>query len=307
MSTSKRVIMKLSIIRQILFLSIVLLVSNSANAQLNRFEAMYYQNQYIGNPAMAGLNKGISMNIGYQGQWSDVPGSPALMYLTLEYNPESRVAYGLNFNNDKAGLITNTRVLGTFAYHLPLDGDDRKLNFGLSLGTRILSLDNSKVSGDIDDPSIQNFNQGAALDGDFGISYTTKLLTVQASVPNLNNVFFENDNGERRYVDNQIFYSAISYKVYLSSRINDFNIEPLLAYRGIRGYKDIVDLGARFNMPEYKINISAMYHTNQAISGAFGLQLNKLGIFLAYSSYIGNNGAFANDTFELGLRYNFLD
>lgn len=307
MSTSKRVIMKLSIIRQILFLSIVLLVSNSANAQLNRFEAMYYQNQYIGNPAMAGLNKGISMNIGYQGQWSDVPGSPALMYLTLEYNPESRVAYGLNFNNDKAGLITNTRVLGTFAYHLPLDGDDRKLNFGLSLGTRILSLDNSKVSGDIDDPSIQNFNQGAALDGDFGISYTTKLLTVQASVPNLNNVFFENDNGERRYVDNQIFYSAISYKVFLSSRINDFNIEPLLAYRGIRGYKDIVDLGARFNMPEYKINISAMYHTNQAISGAFGLQLNKLGIFLAYSSYIGNNGAFANDTFELGLRYNFLD
>jgi len=307
MSTSKRVIMKLSIIRQILFLSIVLLVSNSANAQLNRFEAMYYQNQYIGNPAMAGLNKGISMNIGYQGQWSDVPGSPALMYLTLEYNPESRVAYGLNFNNDKAGLITNTRVLGTFAYHLPLDGDDHKLNFGLSLGTRILSLDNSKVSGDIDDPSIQNFNQGAALDGDFGISYTTKLLTVQASVPNLNNVFFENDNGERRYVDNQIFYSAISYKVYLSSRINDFNIEPLLAYRGIRGYKDIVDLGARFNMPEYKINISAMYHTNQAISGAFGLQLNKLGIFLAYSSYIGNNGAFANDTFELGLRYNFLD
>lgn len=307
MSTSKRVIMKLSIIRQILFLSIVLLVSNSANAQLNRFEAMYYQNQYIGNPAMAGLNKGISMNIGYQGQWSDVPGSPALMYLTLEYNPESRVAYGLNFNSDKAGLITNTRVLGTFAYHLPLDGDDRKLNFGLSLGTRILSLDNSKVSGDIDDPSIQNFNQGAALDGDFGISYTTKLLTVQASVPNLNNVFFENDNGERRYVDNQIFYSAISYKVFLSSRINDFNIEPLLAYRGIRGYKDIVDLGARFNMPEYKINISAMYHTNQAISGAFGLQLNKLGIFLAYSSYIGNNGAFANDTFELGLRYNFLD
>ncbi|RKR04804.1 type IX secretion system PorP/SprF family membrane protein [Flavobacterium sp. 90] len=299
--------MRVSIIRQILFLGIVLLVTNTASAQLNRFEAMYYQNQYLGNPAMAGLNKGLNVNIGYQGQWDDVPGKPVLMYATAEYNPDNRLAYGLNFSSDKAGLITNTRILGTFAYHLPLDEDDRKLNFGLSFGARFLSLDNSAITGNIDDPSIQNFNQGGALDGDFGISYTTKLLTIQAAVPNLNNVFFENDNGERRYVDNQTFYSAISYKIFLSSRINDFNIEPLLAYRGIRGFKDIVDIGGRFNMPEYNINISAMYHTNEAISGAFGLQLNKLGIFLAYSSYIGNNGAFANDTFELGLRYNFLD
>jgi len=307
MGTSKKIYMKLFAIKPILFLSVVLLVTNTANAQLNKFEAMYFQNQYLGNPAMAGLNKGLNVNIGYQGQWDDVPGKPVLMYATAEYNPDNRLAYGLNFNSDKAGLITNTRILGTFAYHLPLDEDGRKLNFGLSFGARFLSLDNGKINGDIDDPSIQNFNEGGALDGDFGVSYTTKLLTIQAAVPNLNNVFFENDNGERRYVDNQIFYSAISYKVFLSSRINDFNIEPLLAYRGIRGFKDIVDIGGRFNMPEYNINISAMYHTNEAISGAFGLTLNKLGIFLAYSSYIGNNGAFANDTFELGLRYNFLD
>lgn len=307
MSTSKRVIMRLSIIRQILFLSIVLLVTNPASAQLNKFEAMYYQNQYLGNPAMAGLNKGVNLNIGYQRQWDNVPGNPVLMYATAEYNPEERLAYGLNFNSDKAGLITNTRILGTFAYHLPIDDDGRKINFGLSFGARFLSLDNSKINGDIDDPSIQNFNEGGALDGDFGISYTSKLLTIQAAVPNLNNVFFENDDGERRYVDNQIFYSAISYKVFISSRINDFSIEPLVAYRGIRGYKDIVDIGARFDMPEYKINISAMYHTNEAISGAFGLQLNKLGIFLAYSSYVGNSGAYANDVYELGLRYNFLD
>lgn len=230
-----------------------------------------------------------------------------MMYATAEYNPESRAAYGLNFTSDRAGLITNSRILGTFAYHLPLGDEEQKLNFGLSLGARFLSLDKSKISGNIDDPTIQNFDEGGALDGDFGISYTTKLFTVQAAVPNLNNTFFENDNGERRYVDSQIFYSAASYKIYLSSRINDFNIEPLIAYRGIRGYKDIVDIGGNFNMPEYKMNISMMYHTNEVISGAFGITLEKLGIFLSYSSFIGNTGAFANDGFELGLRYKFLD
>lgn len=307
MSTRKKTSMRLSGIGPILFLSIVLLVTNKANAQLNKFEAMYYQNQYLGNPAMAGLNKGLNVNIGYQRQWDDVPGNPVMMYATGEYNPNSRAAYGLNFSSDRAGLITNSRILGTFAYHLPIDGDDRKVNFGLSFGARFLSLDRSKINGNIDDPSIQNFNEGGALDGDFGISYTTKLLTVQASVPNLNNVFFENDNGERRYVDNQIFYSAISYKIFVSSRINDFNIEPLAAFRGIRGYKDIVDVGANFSMPEYNMNISALYHTNEVISGSFGITLDKLGIFLSYSSFIGNTGAFANDGFELGLRYKFLE
>lgn len=308
MSTNKKIIMRLFGIKPVLFLSVVMLLfSNKASAQLNKFEAMYYQNRYIGNAAMAGMNKGLDLNIGYQRQWDQVPGNPVLMYATAEYNPDSRLAYGLNFNSDRAGLITNSRILGTFAYHLPVDGEDSKVNFGLSFGARFLSLDNNKVIGNIDDPSLQNFNTGGALDGDFGISYTTKLLTVQASVPNLNNVFFKNDNGERKYVDNQVFYSAVSYKIYVSSRINDFNIEPLVAFRGIKGYKDIVDTGVNFSMPEYHMNISAMYHTNQTISGAFGVSLDKLGIFLSYSNFIGNNGAYANDVFEFGLSYKFLE
>ncbi|MDQ8014966.1 MAG: PorP/SprF family type IX secretion system membrane protein [Flavobacterium nitrogenifigens] len=307
MSTNNKIGMRLLTAKWIFFLSAIIGITHSANAQLTEFEAMYYQNQYIANPAMAGVNKGLDVNIGYQRQWDKVPGNPVLMYATVEYNPEDRMAYGFNFNSDRAGLITNTRFLGTFAYHLPIDRDERELHFGLSFGARFLSLDTSKIIGDMTDPSIQNFNEGGALDGDFGISYTSRLLTIQAAVPNLNNVFFENDNGERRYVDNQVFYSAVSYKVFVASQMNDFNLEPLVAYRAIRGYKDIVDTGIRFNMPEYKMNIAAIYHTNKTISGTFGLDLNQFGIFLAYSFFASNSGAYANDTLEFGLRYRFLD
>jgi type IX secretion system PorP/SprF family membrane protein len=308
MNTGKKIFMKLFVIKPMLVFSLAFLVNNTANAQLNKFEAMYFQNQYLGNPAMAGLNKGVNLNIGYQRQWDEVPGNPVMMYGTAEYNPDSRMAYGLTFNSDRAGLITNNRILGTFAYHLPIDRDgERKINFGLSFGARFLSLDKSKINGNIDDPSIQNFNEGGALDGDFGISYTSKFLTVQASVPNLNNVFFANDNLERKYVDNQVFYSAISYKLYVTSKIDDFNIEPLLAFRGIRGYKNIVDTGVNVNMPEYHLNIAALYHTNQTISGSFGISIDNLGIFLAYSSFIGNSGAYANDALEFGLSYKIFD
>lgn len=307
MSTGKKIVRRIISNNRILILSIIVLISNQANAQLDKFDAMYYQNQYLANPAMAGLNKGVIINLGYQRQWNNVPGNPVLLYATAEYNPESRMAYGVNFNSDRAGLVTNNRILGSFAYHLPIDREDRKINFGLSVGGRFLSLDQSKISGDPNDPAIQNFNEGGAIDGDFGISYTSKYLTIQAAVPNLNTVFFDNDNGERKYVDSQVFYSAVSYKFHVSSTINDFTIEPLVAFRGIRGYKNIVDVGMNFSMPEYHINISAMYHTNQTISGMFGLSLDRFGIFFAYSKFIGNSGAYANDTLEFGLNYKILD
>ncbi|MCV9928595.1 PorP/SprF family type IX secretion system membrane protein [Flavobacterium sp. LS1R49] len=284
---------------------LIVLGGNTANAQLTEFQSMYFQNQYLANPAMAGTDKGLNLNIGYQRQWAPVPGDPVLMNATVEYNSGDRVGLGLNVHSDKAGLINRTRVLGTYAYHLPIGGNDQKINFGLSLGASFASIDYNKIVGSIDDPTVQNFKEGGVFDGDFGVAYTSKLLTIQAAVPNLHGLFFDNNDGTKKYVDRPVFYSAVSYKILLSNEINDFNIEPLVAYRGVKGYKDILDLGARFNMPEHNINLSGFYHSNESFSAALGITLDKFGAFLSYSNYIGNNGAYANNTFEFGLNYRF--
>lgn len=287
-------------IQVILFL--MLLGTNTANAQLTEYESMYFQNQYLNNPAMAGLNEGIKLNIGSQRQWDQVPGNPLLFNGSVEYNSGNRTGLGLNVNGDKAGLINRTRIVATYAYHLPI-GLDEKLNFGLSAGAKFLSLDRNKVIGSMDDASIQNFNQGGQFDGDLGIAYTSRLLTIQASLPNLNSLFFNTDDGVKKYVDRATFYSAVSYKFLLSNEDENLNIEPILAYRGVKGHKDILDAGARFNLPDYKMNVSAFYHTNSIVSTAFGFELNQLGVFIAYSKYFGPLGAYANNTFECGLNY----
>lgn len=281
---------------------LMILGTNTANAQLTEYESMYFQNQYLNNPAMAGLNEGIKLNIGYQRQWDQVPGNPILMNATVEYNSGNRMGLGLNVNSDRAGLINRTRILGTYAYHLPI-GVDEKLNFGLSAGAKFSSIDYNKMIGNADDIAVQNFNEGAAFDGDLGMAYTSRLLTVQVSLPNLNSFFYNTDNGVKKYVDRSTFYSAVSYKFLLSNQDEDLNIEPMIAYRGVKGYKDILDAGARFNLPDYKMNLSAFYHTNKIVSTAFGIELEKVGIFLAYSKYFGELGAYANNTFECGLNY----
>ena len=281
---------------------LIILGTNSANAQLTEYESMYFQNQYINNPAMAGLEEGMKLNIGYQRQWDEVPGNPILMNATFEYNGGNRTGLGLNVTSDRAGLINRTRIMGTYAYHLPI-GAEEKLNFGLSAGAKFASIDYNKMIGDKDDVVLQNFNKGAEVDGDLGIAYTSRLLTIQASLPKLHNLFYENDNGIQNYADRSTFYSAVSYKILLSNYDEDLNIEPLVAYRGIKGHKDILDMGARFNFPDYKMNISAFYHTNKTVSTAFGISLDNLGVFLAYSKYFGSLGAYANNTFEVGLNY----
>jgi len=297
--------MKIKSIKTIYLQAIMFLIivgTNSANAQLTEYESMYFQNQYINNPAMAGLEEGMKLNIGYQRQWDEVPGNPILMNATFEYNGGNRTGLGLNVTSDRAGLINRTRIMGTYAYHLPI-GAEEKLNFGLSVGAKFASIDYNKMIGDKDDVVLQNFNKGAELDGDLGIAYTSRLLTIQASLPKLHNLFYENDNGIQNYADRSTFYSAVSYKILLSNYDEDLNIEPLVAYRGIKGHKDILDMGARFNFPDYKMNISAFYHTNKTVSTAFGISLDNLGVFLAYSKYFGSLGAYANNTFEVGLNY----
>ena len=281
---------------------LILLGTNSANAQLTEYEAMYFQNQYINNPAMAGLQEGMKFNLGYQRQWDEVPGNPILMNATFEYNGGNRTGLGLNLTSDRAGLINRTRIVGTYAYHLPV-GAEEKLHFGLSAGAKFASIDMNKVSGDRDDVVLQNFNEGAKIDGDLGMAYTSRLLTVQASLPKLHDLFYENDNGVQNYADRTTFYSAISYKFLLSNYDESLNIEPIVAYRGIKGHKDILDMGGRFNFTDYKMNISALYHTNKTVSTAFGISVDDLGVFLAYSKYFGSLGAYANNTFEVGLNY----
>lgn len=47
-------------------------------AQLMNLQSIYYQNQYLANPSMGGLGKGLKVNLDYQQQLTGTPGSPVL-------------------------------------------------------------------------------------------------------------------------------------------------------------------------------------------------------------------------------------
>ena len=275
-------IKNLSIIRYSILLAVLLVIAGTrqASAQLTGLEAMYFQDQYLANPAMAGLEKGLNLNMGYQSQWTTIPGGPKLEDFTGDYNSGNRVGLGFIINSDQSGLIDLTRIVGTYAYHLPLS-ETSKLNFGVSFGLNDSYIDYSKVQGDQGDVSVQLFNERRIyMDGDLGIAYTSKGLNIQAALPNLGSVLFNTQN-ENLDADRSTFYTAASYIITVSNYSTDFTVEPKVAFRGISGFQNIMDVGANFAMAEYNFNVSGIYHTNQSATVGVGFDLKPVGFLFS--------------------------
>src|ERR1700712_4005698 len=99
----------------------MLLSSTWCKAQLNPMQSIYYQNRYLFNPAMAGLEEGLNLNLSHQQQWNPFPGAPKSESLTADYHSTDKVGFGLNLSDNTAGLFGETRLMGTYAYHLPIN------------------------------------------------------------------------------------------------------------------------------------------------------------------------------------------
>lgn len=285
--------------KTIKYILITLLLISNAYAQLNPMGSMYFQNQYLGNPAIAGIEKGWRVNAGYKVQWTAIDGAPTMQAVTADYGSTGKIGLGLKFYNENAGVILRTGIKVTYAYHLPLNDGQSFLDFGVSAGVMNEWIDYDKVIGEQGDLSIQQFNARRwYADGDFGIAYRNEKLTVQGALPNLNR--FLNRDLRRNTVDRSLYLGAISYKF-----INPiFTIEPKAVYRGVENYKNIIDLGTQFQFFQDKLVMNAMYHsTNSVTLGVGTYYQNQLRILCLYTSGTSDLRKYSNGEFEIGLQY----
>lgn len=267
------------------------------DAQIKPLAATFYQNQYLINPAMAGLGGGISFDLSYRKQLNSVPGALTEQALTGTYSFD-KATIGLNVYNEKAGLLRRTRVLGSYAYHLKLNEKD-KLHFGLSVGVLNEKADESSIKGDATDVNIGRFNdRGAVVDGDFGAAYTGNGITVQGAILNLNN-FMNRD--KRNQINYATFFTALSYKFNMGKEYGDVGLEPKVSYRGIKEADGIVDAGMNVTFAQDRFNVFGLYHSSENATFGFGIKYKTLSLSGIYSSVPSAFSGYTNGDFELGL------
>ncbi|WP_291908014.1 PorP/SprF family type IX secretion system membrane protein [Chitinophaga sp. CB10] len=272
---------------------------SKGTAPLQPLGSQYFQNQYLANPAMAGIDTGLHVNLSYRGQWNDVPGSPVTKAGTADYYVGNRVGAGLNIFNDKAGLINRTKIAMTYAYHLPLNATGKdQLHFGLSLGINSERLDKSAIVGEVTDPGIGAFNRrDNYFEVDYGMAYTNGSLTLQAAMPNIMNNLRKQED---QTIDATTFFAAAAYRIRLSDAVP--YVEPKVCYRGVRGYDDLVDIGANLVLANEYLNVFGMYHTSRNCTIGAGFNYRSIaGFQVMYTTQTSGLKNYSSGVLEVGL------
>ncbi|RAJ05495.1 type IX secretion system PorP/SprF family membrane protein [Chitinophaga skermanii] len=277
---------------------------NATTAQIDPLGTQYFSNQYLGNPAFAGIDTGLHINAAVKRQAKNDPGVPTTMAFTADYAAGKRVGVGLYVYNDKAGLLSNTRVAATYAYHLPLSySGTHQLHFGLSVGFRTEFLDRKGLNGDGSDPSIGRFNsRDNYFDADFGVAYTSNGLNVQAAFPQLVGYF---KSGNENMVNSSTFNTAVSYKIPVGAELT--SIEPKVVFRGVRGFDNIVDMGANLVFLDNVANVFGMYHTSKNFTVGAGFNVaHTVGVVCAYTTQTAGLSNYLSGNFTIGLKVDLL-
>ncbi|WP_195759265.1 PorP/SprF family type IX secretion system membrane protein [Pedobacter puniceum] len=281
---------------QLVMLMMTLLSALSLQGQINPLGSQYFQNRYLANPAMAGVEGGLNLNIGYRNQWQKMPGSPESGSMTVDYRVK-KVGLGASFFKEKAGLLTNNNFKGTFSYHMPVSGSGDELHFGISVGLSNDRLDNGGIVGNSSDPLAAQFNDiGMDFQGDFGIAYTTDKLTIEGAWNNLRDRL---QDDRREDVNYNTFYTSLSYEFELL----DWKFYPKAVYRGVNNYKNILDIGGEIKTGKEDLGLLGMYHTNKSFSLGISYEHKKQWEFMFfYNDPTAVLESYSNGSFELGLR-----
>jgi type IX secretion system PorP/SprF family membrane protein len=162
----KRIILIVGLISSVVF----------ANAQAKSSYTQYILNNYILNPALAGIENYTDIKISSRNQWTGINGAPVTTYVSVQkpigksdYNtsatsnavpgenprgkeywrdytaPDAHHGIGLVAMSDRAGYINRWNISASYAYHKPL-GIKTTLAAGFNLGVSGINLDRTKAT-----------------------------------------------------------------------------------------------------------------------------------------------------------------
>lgn len=125
-------------------------------AQQQPHYTMYMANNFVLNPAIAGIEPYIDMKLSARSQWVGIDEAPKTMYLTVNSPVDitnfhsNRIGIGGKVFVDKTGPIMLSAAEANFAYHLPINAA-YKLSFGTGVGLTHHRVDAAGIQ--LDDPA----------------------------------------------------------------------------------------------------------------------------------------------------------
>ncbi len=285
-----------------------------AKAQQRPHYTQYILNNFIINPALAGIENYTDVKVSHRHQWVGIQDAPVTTYLTISApihkkddrenatsfhmngeNPRGRQYWqdyeaaqphsgvGLTVINDKTGPLKRFSMYGTYAYHIGIS-TQTSLAAGFSAGFTSNSLDRSKLIFDNPvDPAVGTSNYLNKLRPDLSAGlwlYSADYflgLSVQQILPQ--GLKFSNDTLK---VDRKTYPHLFLQGGYRFQLSDDISFIPSAVIRIVDPLPVGVDINTKF-MYQDLLWAGAAYRVKDGFSGMVGVNIsNKLNIGYAY-------------------------
>jgi len=287
----------MSIMKKLIIICLLFIGAASTKAQQLEQWTQFYMNEYMINPAMAGIDKYFHANALYRDQWVGIQDSPRTYYLSVQ-GPiiTAKMGVGGTVFSDVVGQTRRNGFQAAYAYHLDLT-QDYKLSFTLSSGALQFAVDGGKL--DVQqalDPALSNGYMSLwAVDFGSGVRFSASNWHVGIYVPQVAGLKaqFFNDYSQTDNVLARHFYLNAGYRYdfndywaidanFLGRYVTPMDMFDIQA-RGI--FRDMVWLGASFRTPLITELIPPaagfmagyQFEKNLQIGYAYDLALGRLG------------------------------
>jgi type IX secretion system PorP/SprF family membrane protein len=309
--------------------------SAAVNAQQRPYYTQYIMNNYIINPAVAGIENYWDVKASHRLQWVGLQDAPVTTYLTIHgplkksdyesgQNPrgdaywhdytsaEPHQGIGFTILNDKTGPLNRFAAYGTYSYHIGIS-PTTSLAAGVSGGITNMSLDASKLNfgGTTVDPAVAgsgvinrikpDISAGLWLySKDYFLGVAAQQIIPQQLTFSDNTVYLENGK-----LLPHIFISA-GYRMQVS---DDISFLPSMLIRYISPLPLGFDLNGKFQYQDL-IWAGGSYRYQDGFAAMVGLNVNRnINIGYSYDVQTSSLNTVSHGTHEiligflLGNRY----
>ncbi len=316
--------------------TISLLIGQSAFAQQKPHYTQYVLNQYIINPALAGIENYVDIKMSHRHQWVGLQDAPVTTYLSIQgpigkddsrvsatgvspegENPRGREYWseysaapshhgvGMQLMRDVTGPLSRTAIYGTYAFHIAVS-EKTMLAAGFGAGLTRLTLDMGRLQfGQAGDPSAYQNGIINSWKPDMNAGlylYSSNFfvgLSAQQIVPQRLE-FRENSlKTEDGKMVPHIFMTA-GYRMMLD---DNFNLMPSVMLKSIQPFSPQVEGNLKLQYQD-KVWTGISYRHEDGYAAMAGMNVsNKFNIGYSYDYTTSKLNAFTKGTHEILLGF----
>ncbi len=313
----------------------ICLLTAKVQAQQRPYYTQYILNNYIINPAVAGIENYTDVKISHRHQWVGLDGSPVTTYFTIhgplkksDYDRETATSFhadgknprgqaywesykappahsgvGFTMLTDATGPLNRFAAYATYAYHMPLSAQTT-LSFGVSAGVTQLSLNTTKLDfagTNASDPAVLGSGKLNTLKPDIsaGLWLYSKDYFIGVAMQQIipQQIAFSNNTVQLQ--NGKLVPHTFVTAGFRSFINDDISFLPSVMLRYINPLPIGVDVNVKFQYQDL-IWVGAGYRYRDGFSGMLGINLsNTLNISYAYDINTSNLNTVSNGTHEI--------